>query len=55
MKSLNKKIEIPDFISERADNFYKEVGLDRQKATRLAVAKAKRDSKRAHRSKQVGA
>ena len=55
MKSLNKTIEIPKFISERVENFYKEVELDRQKAIKLAMAKAKRDSKRSHRSKQVGA
>jgi len=48
------KIEIPDFIQKHIDNFFKEDQLEKEKLAKVLLAKAKRDSKRAHRSKQVG-
>jgi hypothetical protein len=49
------KINIPDFIQKHIDNFFKEDQLEKEKLAKVLLAKAKRDSKRASRSKQVGA
>ena len=48
------KIVIPDFVQKQIDQFYKEDFIEKEKLTKKILAKAKRDSKRAHRSKQVG-
>ncbi len=51
---MKTKIETPDFISKQIDNFYKEDQLEKEKLAKALLAKAKRDSKRAHRLLQVG-
>ena len=51
---MKTKIEVPDFVSQQVESFYKEVELDRQKAIKLAMAKAKRRNKISRRNDKMG-